>query len=136
MYVSFFLILETKEAVHTKCAQPFLRNALSFGAHRLFSLLLLLIDPFPHLNNHLLQQHRAFFLRLCVDRMHFSLALGVGGRVATFIEVVVQLVDSTGAGLADFAFVLAYIKTAFYLSKDALRILQSVFFYYPASVKT
>ena len=68
--------------------------------------------------------------------MDLALALGVGGRIAAFKQVIVQLVDAAGARFADFAFVLAYIKTAFYLSKDALRILQSVFFYYPASVKT
>ena len=37
--------------------------------------------------------------------MHFTLALGVGGRIAALEEVVVQFVDPAGAGLSHLAFV-------------------------------
>ena len=37
--------------------------------------------------------------------MHFTLALGVGGRVSAFIEVVIELVDAAGSRFAMFALV-------------------------------
>ena len=40
-----------------------------------------------------------------VDRVDLALAVGVGGRVAPLEQVVVDLVDAAGAGLADFAVV-------------------------------
>ena len=37
--------------------------------------------------------------------MHLALAFGVGGRIAAFEEVVVELIDPAGAGLAHLALV-------------------------------
>ena len=66
---------------------------------------LLLLNPLPHLCNHLLQQHFALLLRLGIDRMHLTLTLGVGRRIAALKEVIVELVDPAGAGLLHFALV-------------------------------
>ena len=43
--------------------------------------------------------------------MHFTPALNVGGRIAAFEEVVVELVDDAGAGLVHFAIVRSERRT-------------------------
>lgn len=83
---------------------PLTRDFLFFF-HVFFHPPLFLLDPLPDLHDHLFQQHLALFLRLGIDRMHFSFALGVGGRIAAFEEVIVELIDPAGAGLAHFALV-------------------------------
>lgn len=60
-------------------------------------------DSLPHLPDHLLQQRLHFLAGLGVDGVQFAFTLGVGGGVAAFVEVVVDLVDAAGAGFADFA---------------------------------
>ena len=64
------------------------------------------LNPYPNLNlnNHLLQQGFHLFAGLCIDGVDFALAPGVGGGAVAFIQVVVDLVDPTGAKLAEFAF--------------------------------
>lgn len=66
---------------------------------------LLVLDSLPHLDDHLLQQLLALFLRLGIDRINLSFALGVGGQIAALVEVIVQLVDPAGAGFAHLALV-------------------------------
>ena len=66
---------------------------------------LLVLDSLPHLDDHLLQQLLALFLRLGIDRINLSFALGVGGQIAALVEMIVQLVDPAGAGFAHLALV-------------------------------
>ena len=60
-------------------------------------------DSLPHLPDHLFQQWFYLLPRFGVDGVDLTLALGVGGGIASLVEVVVDLVDAAGAGFADFA---------------------------------
>ena len=55
--------------------------------------------------DHLCKEGFAFLPCFGVDVMRFAFAVCVGGRVTAFIEVIVDLIDAAGAGLADLAFI-------------------------------
>lgn len=56
-----------------------------------------------NLGDHLLQQGLHLHAGFGVDRVDLALSVGVGGSVAPFEQVIVDLIDAAGAGLADFA---------------------------------
>ena len=66
--------------------------------------LFFLFYPRSDLFDHLFQQRFAFLFRFCVDVMRFAFTLGVGGGVASFVQMIIDLIDSSGAGFADLAF--------------------------------
>ena len=66
---------------------------------------LLLLDPRFYLFDHGVELLLTLFVGLGVDVVGFALALGVGGRIASLVEMIVQLVDTAGSRSAVFPFV-------------------------------
>ena len=63
----------------------------------------IIFDLFADFFNHLLKQRFHFFAGWRVNGVDFAFALGVGGGVAALEQVVVDLIDAAGAGLAEVA---------------------------------
>ena len=70
-----------------------------------FIQLLLRLDPRFYLFDHGVELSLALFVGLGVDVVGFALALCVGGRIASLVEMIVQLVDTAGSRSAVFSFI-------------------------------
>ena len=66
---------------------------------------LLRFDPRFYLFDHGVEFLLTLLVGLGVDVVGFAPALGVGGRIASLVEVIVQLVDTAGSRSAVFSFV-------------------------------